>query len=1162
MAQNVDLEFRAGGSLFRDLEVMQAQVNGLGEAHKKVHEEIQGDLASSADSAKKFGASVSAASQLVVALAKSAGQGLPALAKSLAEVADLTEQARSGLSATDRTNLSNVNSALRGIADTQGLVVRQVSAEKKARIEALVEAKKITKEEAQLLEETTAVVDTLKEAAVATVELSGATEGAIELGATLAQQYRAAVLEAQRIGEEFGKNSPEFLEATQRAAELKKEIGDINDRIKALNPGDKLGAFTQFGNAVASGAQAVGGFFVAFAGGNQVLQETIFKFQSFLFAVQGLQGFVRDFQDAFENVKAVLGLTTAATEASTIASEVDAVAKGEQAVATTAVGTASAGATTGIRAFTASLLANPIFAAVAVLSALAGAMFLFANNTKEAKKSYAELLAEIQTAGTVRGLKAELENAQKLRDIEEERLINLSRVKAGQMTQEEADKQYAEAKRRREKDFNDDRIGALRARQKEEEAAAVEVQNAYDRLAKSSGASDKERLDALTFLGLQEGATAKEIEDAYTEAYNNRVESALQSAQEIANIDGETFANAAQRSQETIDREQAAAALRLRIREELAANIEAIEKELADKIKALEVEQADPSEQLKLRKAASDEEINNLERNLRREIALQELRVKVGDETFDKLTERQKQARADEIIAAGGGQLALEQQQQFNTLRLLNEQGYLKEVVALQRENDETLAELFADSQQRQLAELDRTLAERAEKLRKAKATDAEIEADAQRVTEDLQAKFASERLSLEEQTQIDLIEARQAGSRGNEAQERANQLELLAVKLEFAEKALALIKDTGRAEANAQIAAAKNTIAKLKAEIASVQSQVVPFSLFDLLGLKLTEAEKQQFNAALTSIKDSLASVIRSGIQARQTELDAQRSINEQLISDNQNRIQELESQLKEEEDLQRQGLANNVDAVRAAIAAKKAAEQEALAEKKRLQAEQRKLAKEQVVVDSLAQGSSLATGVANLVKTWSTLPFGLGLVAAFAQAGLIYSFFRGFKARLAAAEAQQFYKGTKSVQRLAGQATGIDTIPAMLTEDEAVIPVRNNRKHRGLVGAIIDDDFTKLRPADLQHLLDGIDLSEMLKGTGVRVNTRAIRQDIQVGAKASAPPPQVDVKGLEARLDALTAEVVALRKDAKNRPSTEVLPDGSIVTRKPGEVNIRRTT
>lgn len=334
----------------------------------------------------------------------------------------------------------------------------------------------------------------------------------------------------------------------------------------------------------------------------------------------------------------------------------------------------------------------------------------------------------------------------------------------------------------------------------------------------------------------------------------------------------------------------------------------------------------------------------------------------------------------------------------------------------------------------------------------------------------------------------------------------------------------------------------------------------MVPFSLLDLLGFKLSDPDRQKVEQALNSIGQSILQVVNAGIQARQAELDAQRSINEELIADNENRIQELEQQLKEEEDLQRQGLANNVDAVRAAIEEKKRLEQEALAEKRRLQAEQRKLAREQAIVDSASQASALLTAGATLFKA-EAFKGVVGIVTSIATiAGMIASFV-ALKAKLASATTtQQFYKGTKSVKRGPGEAPGIDTVHAMLTEDEAVVPVKSNRKHRGLVGAIIDDDFSKLRPSDLQHLLDSIDLTDMLRGTGVRVNTRALRQDIQAGAKASAPAPSVDVKGLESRLDALTAEVVALRKDAKARPSTEVMPDGSIVTRRPGEVHIRR--
>lgn len=1165
MAQNVDLEFRASGSLFRDLEVMQAQVNGLGEAHKKVHEGIQSDLSESAESTKKFGASVSAAGQLVVALAKSAGQGLPALAKSLAEVADLTEQARSGLSSTDRTNLSNVNQALRGIADTQGLVVRQVNAEKKARIDALVEAKKITKEEANLLEETTAVVDTLKEAAVASTELAVSLDGPIEQGATLAQQYRAAVLEAQRIGQEFGTNSDEFLEATKRAAALKKEIADVGDRIRALNPGDKLGAFTQFGNAVASGAQAVGGFFVAFAGGNQVLQETIFKFQSLLFAVQGFQGFVRDFKDAFDNVRAVLGLTTAATEASTIASEVDTVAKGEQAAATTAVGTASAGATTGIRAFTASLLANPIFAAVAVLAALAGAMLLFANNTEQAVETYDDLLERLNRPIRRTQLEGELEQAKLLADQERARLKRIEDFQAGRRKSIEQTTDEIQADAQRQQAIDDKLRGAALNSIDAQRAAFSQLQDTKRRaVVENRETGEQEVADTAAFtalkkkLGLDEAATLTETIKAYYDRKAQFREAELQGEAELASRRQAEARAEAERLEQAVAAEQAAAELRLRIREELAAGIEAIEKELADKIAALELDQADPMEQVNLRKAAADEEINNLERNLRREIALQELRVKVGDETFDKLTERQRQARADEIIAAGGGRLAVEQQEQFNTLRLLNEEAYIRERQAQERANQETLLSIQAEGADRERAQLELDLQARAEELRKAGATEEQITRDATNKRIALNDRLASEALSLEEQTQLDLAEVRLAGAAGNAAAERAAQIEILSIRLEFAQRALALIRDDDTAAA--RIAAAKAAVAKLQGELDQVKSQVVPFSLLDLLGFKLSDPDRQKVEQALNSIGQSILQVVNTGIQARQAELDAQRSINEEIISDNENRIQELEQQLKEEEDLQRQGLANNVDAVRAAIEEKKRLEQEALAEKRRLQAEQRKLAREQAIVDSASQASALLTAGATLFKA-EAFKGVVGIVTSIATiAGMIASFV-ALKAKLASATTtQQFYKGTKSVKRGPGEAPGIDTVHAMLTEDEAVVPVKSNRKHRGLVGAIIDDDFSKLRPSDLQHLLDSIDLTDMLRGTGVRVNTRALRQDIQAGAKASAPAPSVDVKGLESRLDALTAEVVALRKDAKARPSTEVMPDGSIVTRRPGEVHIRR--
>lgn len=58
---------------------------------------------------------------------------------------------------------------------------------------------------------------------------------------------------------------------------------------------------------------------------------------------------------------------------------------------------------------------------------------------------------------------------------------------------------------------------------------------------------------------------------------------------------------------------------------------------------------------------------------------------------------------------------------------------------------------------------------------------------------------------------------------------------------------------------------------------------------------------------------------------------------------------------------------------------------------------------------------------------------------------------------AQISSIRRQKFFKGTKFVKR-EGAPEGIDTVPAYLTEGEAVIPRDQNRKHHRLVGAIID--------------------------------------------------------------------------------------------------------
>lgn len=1272
-AEVVELEFRGSGTLFEQLERLEGNVAHLGDVHSSVHASIQEDLKESGQSTQKFSKDIAGAGQLVVALAKSSGQGLPALTKNLQAVADLTEQVRGSLSATDKANFTSVNTALREMAKNEGIIVDELDEAKKARIEALVDAKKLTQEEAALLKQVQAVVDTFsrigklkspapaggappgneppsddllvkarllreafnaaseeaasigdvfgqdspaylkavenatklkkelsasvaeggklqqrlratqsdaeklaKTSGINTAEFRATAQAAAdvktEIGTvvellseppsdrlkTLQQQYRAAYQEAQRLA---GTPGPDFDRATAEAARLKEELSDVRARIDALNPDDKIGAFTKLGSAIAGGAQAAGGFFLVFADGNQKLQETIFKFQSFLFALQGAQTFFADIKDAYQNVLAVLGLTTKATVESAAASELDSVAKGEQAVATTATGTASTTAAGGVKAFTAALLTNPIFLFAAGLALVVGAFVALSSGIDETKKSYSELLEIIQKTFNLKGLEAQLINAQKLKEIEEDRLRSMVDLKAGRITQAQFDEADRESRRKAEKNLQDATRQGLIERQKLERDAAVEVQNAYDKLASGAKSSAKEREEALRFLGLDEKATAIEIAKAYDSAYDERVSSAKQASIDIIALDAKAFSEAADRVQQEIEREKAAAELRRSIREELADALASIEKNLADKISSLEIEQADPNKALELRRIAAEKEVNLLERDMRRAVALIELRETTSAEALDRMTAKEREAAADRQIAQGGGKLDTNQLDQIAAFRVLTEQKYLRESIELNQEHARTLLDLEAESAQKRRDELNLDLAARAIELREAGATEAQITADAALKRRALEREIQSDALSLEEQTQLDMIAARVAGSKGNAATERAAQIEVLNVKIEFAEKALQLIDQTGTAEARAQVAAATKVIAELKAELKTVQDQIVPVSIFDLLGLDVSAKDQQVLRDAFSEIGQAVMDIVKSNMEARARDLESQIENTNDIVEDQRRRRGELEAELQKEQDKANLGRANNVLDVKKAIAETQRVEKAALADKKRITQEQQKIARQQVLIDSASQASGLASGVANLIKTWSTLPFGIGLVAAFAQAALIYSFFSGIKNKLASAsQPQGLREGTKSVRRSHGEPSGVDTVAAMLSEDEAVVPVKQNRKHRGMVGAIIDDNFSNLSEKDLEPILNQIDLTALLEGTGVVVNEKETREVITLHNVVTERERVQSMSGIETRLDMLNSQVKMLRDGQKEKTVTERMPDGTIVRRGPFGTEILR--
>lgn len=92
---------------------------------------------------------------------------------------------------------------------------------------------------AELAQAASITQQTGAQVAAAAAAVSSANEKAANTTRTLQQEYRAAAKEAQKLAQLHGMNHAATLEATQRAAEYKDQLDDVNDRINAFHPEKK-----------------------------------------------------------------------------------------------------------------------------------------------------------------------------------------------------------------------------------------------------------------------------------------------------------------------------------------------------------------------------------------------------------------------------------------------------------------------------------------------------------------------------------------------------------------------------------------------------------------------------------------------------------------------------------------------------------------------------------------------------------------------------------------------------------------------------------------------------------------------------------------------------------------------------------------------------------
>lgn len=179
-----------------------------------------------------------------------------------------------------------------------------------------------------------------------------------------------------------------------------------------------------------------------------------------------------------------------------------------------------------------------------------------------------------------------------------------------------------------------------------------------------------------------------------------------------------------------------------------------------------------------------------------------------------------------------------------------------------------------------------------------------------------------------------------------------------LQAEKERLQKILELAQSGGQQLSDIEIKTIQNTIKKIDQEIEQVSKKAGNKDIYDLVGLKLDDDQKQ-------AISDSVG----FSIQQLQSILAAQVQLKEQALQNAQEEVEAAQSKVDKEIEARNNGYANDVATAQKELELAKQREQKALKEKQKAQ-------KQQQALDTLTQTSSLITASANIWSSLSAIP------------------------------------------------------------------------------------------------------------------------------------------------------------------------------------------
>ena len=134
---------------------------------------------------------------------------------------------------------------------------------------------------------------------------------------TFKQEIKEANNEAQRLAQQFGTTSEQFVDAAKKVAKLKDEFGEYSQTVQAFNPDNKLQALVSVAKAGVSSVSAITGAMTLLGVESDDVQKSIAKLQA-LMALSDALNSVDDIKNAFKNLNSVIQSSTVFQKANNI----------------------------------------------------------------------------------------------------------------------------------------------------------------------------------------------------------------------------------------------------------------------------------------------------------------------------------------------------------------------------------------------------------------------------------------------------------------------------------------------------------------------------------------------------------------------------------------------------------------------------------------------------------------------------------------------------------------------------------------------------------------------------------------------------------------------------------------------------------------------------